>query len=206
MQNDVKIRGTDYLVRRNLILSEGLIAAPAAFCTDTLLHALAAAFVFCCVTLLTVLLGALIPRRVPFVLRILSYSLAAALVYIPAVQAAEFLIGGTDAIALYLPLLSSGLLLTAEHDRLFTAEKLRVLLARLACMLGGVCGVLLLLGLLRELLGAGKILGAQLLTSPPLPVLLTPACGLILLAVLCCTANTAQRGAGEEEAADDSHD
>lgn len=206
MQADVNIRGAAFLVQRNLILSEGLIAAPAAVCTDSLQHALAVCFVFCCVTLLTVLLGALIPRRVPFAFRILSYSVLAALVYIPSVLAAEYLIGGTETAMLYLPLLSAGLLLTTEHDRLFFASSLRVLLARLVCMLGGVCAVLLVLGCVRELLGAGTLYHARLLTEPPLPVLLTPACGMIQLTLLCCMVFALRGSTGEEETEHDTGD
>lgn len=198
--------GTSFLLRRNLILSEGLIAAPAAVCTDSVTNALIVCFVFCCVTALTVLLGALIPRRVPFAIRILSYSVIAALVYIPTAAAADYLFGDISAASLYLPLLSGGLLLTSAHDRLFSARRVMTLFGRLICMLLGVCAVLLGMGALRELLGAGSLCGTKLMASPLMPVLLTPACGLILLGVLCAVVSAGIRANGEECDADDSRD
>lgn len=194
---------TSFLLRRNLILSEGLIAAPAAVCTDSVKNALIVCFVFCCVTALTVLLGTLIPRRVPFAIRILSYSVIAALVYIPTAAAADYLFGDISASALYLPLLSGGLLLTSAHDSLFSARRVTHLLSRLVCMLLGVCAVLLMMGAVRELLGAGSLCGTKLMASPPIPALLTPACGLILLGALCAAASAGNRVYGEECDADD---
>lgn len=201
MRNDNPLHGSAYLLRRNLILKEGLIAAPAAVCTDTLRQALSVSLIFCCITAITVLAGTLIPRRVPFAFRILSYSVIAALVYIPTVQAADYLLGSSPSAMYYLPLLSGGLLLTSQHDRLFFADRLTTLLGRLVGMLLGVSAVLLGMGIVRELLGMGTLLGTKLLLVSPLPIMQKPAFGLLLLACLCIAAQTiAQR---EEAASDD---
>ena len=108
----------NYLFQRNLILREALIAAPVAVCACSLENALLLCFVFCVVTAFTVLLAALIPQRVPYSFRILSYSLVAALVYIPAALVGSALFPQASA-GIYLPVLSVGLLLTSEQDRLF---------------------------------------------------------------------------------------
>ena len=193
--------GSEYLLRRNLILSEGLIIAPAACCTDTLPHAAAACFVFCCLSALTVLLGACIPHRIPFAFRILSYSVIAALVYIPTAFAADYLFGAAVQ-SLYLPLMSVGLFLTAEHDILFCSKNLKSLLGTMVCILIGVSAVLLVMGCLREFFGMGSVWETRLIADPPLPALLTPACGMILLACFCASAHILTRS-DRKEAADD---
>ncbi len=198
-----RIYGTAFLFRKNLILSEALIAAPTAACADTIAHALMLCFVFACVSGLTILLSSFFPRRMPYAFRILSYSLIAALVYIPTKLAADFLFADTDAAGLYLPLLSFGILLTAQHDQLFRAERLSKMLGRLICAIAGACAVILLMGVLRELFGAGTLYGYMIFSVPPLPAMLTPAFGMVMLACFCALAQAICQ-TERKEAADDS--
>lgn len=180
------------------LLAEGLLIAPAAAFADTLPHALMLCFMFCGVTAPTVLLSALLPRRMPYALRILSYSLIAALVYLPAALAAEELFREAHAGSVYLPLVASGLLLTTEHDRFFRANTFLLMLRRLLGILFGAGLTLLAMGALRELLGAGSLNGLRILRRPPLPVLLTPACGLLMLGGLCALRQALFVRSGEE--------
>lgn len=170
-----------FLLRKNRILRDGLLIAPPVFCADSVSGALMLCFVFGAVTLLTVMLSALIPRRLPFSVRIVSYSLAAALVYVPAALAAEYLFPASGA-GQSLPLVASGLYLTVMQENAFEREHIRltVLFARLICVILGVCAAVLLTGVLREMLGNGALLGRTLTENPPLPVLQTPAGGLLV--------------------------
>lgn len=172
------------LLRRNPILRELLCAAPLIMLTDTVQHAGMLCAAFSIMLLLTVLLCALIPRAVPFGVRILLYSVIAALVYIPAVLAAEYLIpdaGGN----LYLALLAEGLLLSSAFGSLTERPSLRVMLRELFMLLVSVNVTILSFGILRELLGCGTLLGRLCLRRAPLPILTAPAGGMLMLALLC---------------------
>ncbi len=170
------------------ILRSGLIIAPIAAFSVSVLHSAAFCIAFLLITIPTVLLSALIPRRIPFAVRIVLYSVIGSLVYIPAaVLTANILpqIAG----GVYLPLLCMPLYLTVYRDDLFPrGQILRTMFRNLI----PACLFVLAAGFLRELLGSGSIVGTQLLKTPPLPILLEPSGGLILL-VLALAAGSAIR-------------
>ena len=162
-----------FLLRQNPILREGLLAAPLACFADCLSHAVMLCFVFSMVTAGTVLLSRLIPQRLSASFRIVSYSLTAVLVYVPAAFAAEAVFTETGA-GIYLPLLCAGLYLSVGQERIFPRDiPLLPLMKRLLCMIAGVCAAVLLFSTVRGFLGAAY------------PVFGTPAAGIIMLA-LCC--------------------
>lgn len=181
----------------NLLLDHGLIAAPAAvFCTS-LRQGAVMGFAFCVLTLVTVLLSALIPQRVPRSVRIVLYSVIAGLVYIPTVLMTVFVFREAG-FGMYLPVLCSGLYLTLLHDRFFPKKGMvRSLLRQIL----PAVAVMLMMGLLREVFGAGTLLGLTLLAQPPLPALLAPPVGLVLL--VCIAALYSAWRKGEHDAARD---
>lgn len=169
--------------RGNWILQHGLLIAPIAVFAASLRAALALCVAFTAITVPTALLSAPIPMRLPASLRIVLYSVIGGLVYIPAALLTNELFP-TEAGGIYLPLLCAAMYLTVQHDRFLPRQGL---LRQLVSQSIGAYGVMLLLGALRELLGNGSLMNRPLWNNPPLPMLLTPAGGLILL-VLCMTA------------------
>lgn len=167
----------------NWILQHGLLIAPIAVFAASLRSALALCTAFTAITVPTALLSALIPMRLPASLRIVLYSVIGGLVYIPAALLTNTLFP-TESGGIYLPLLCSAMYLTVQHDRFLPRKRL---LRQLVLQSIGACAVMLLFGALRELLGSGSLMYHPLWNNPPLPMLLTPAGGLILLA-LCMTA------------------
>ena len=130
--------------------------------------------------LITVPLTAVIPKKLSLALRILFYSVTAALVYIPAVLVAATLIPVSGGI--WLPVIAAVPALTAYRDRYFGG---RGMLRNLLRTLLSVPLIMLTFGAVREMLGSGMLSGKTLLAHPPLPVLSTPAGGLLLLCCLC---------------------
>ncbi len=176
-------RISDGLLRRNPILVSGLITAPVAACTDTLGRAVLLCFCFDCITAATVILSMLIPRRLPYALRILSYSLLAALVYLPTAMGAAFFFPDFS-LGIYLPLLTVSLLLTSKTEELFPRRKPLFTLGALLCCLLGFDGVVLLLGCLREMLAYGTLYGIAIRDTErigEMPVFSEIGIGLILL-------------------------
>ena len=178
------------------VLQSGLLIAPLAAFTVSLRHGAALCFAFLLITVPAALLSVLVPRRLPFSVRIVLYSVIGGLVYVPAavltVQLFPHISGG-----IYFALLSSALYLTLLHDKLLPRKGgFRRLLPNLAA----VCAAALTVGLIREILGSGTAAGYMILLHPPLPVLLEPSGGLILL-IMILTAAAAVRGKGQSDAA-----
>ncbi len=174
---------------RSLILREGILAAPLAAFSDSLEAAAVLCIGFLTICALTIVITGVIPRKVPFSLRILLYSVTGALVYIPTALAVSTFFP-ENAGGLYLPLLCSSLLVTAEHDRFYPRGKI---LKSVWTDLLGTWSVVLLFGGARELLGFGTILHKTVMEHPPLPFLSEPAGGLVLLACLCIAAESVFR-------------
>ena len=174
---------------KHSVLLSGAVIAPIAAFSASLAQAAAMSFAFFCMTTLTVLISILIPVKLPLSLRILLYSVIGCLVYIPVAVLTVHLFPSVAG-GIYIPLLSSGLYLTAGFQQYFRRKGLfRALLKNL---LSVICTALLT-GIIRELLGSGTFAGIPLRFHPPLPVLLHPCGGLILL-VLILTAVPYLRG------------
>ena len=152
------------------LLQSGLIIAPIAAFAVSFLHSMALSIALLLITIPTVLISALIPRRIPFAVRIVLYSVIGSLVYMPAaVLTANILPQITGGI--YIPLLCTPLYLTVHRDDLFPrGHVLRSMIRHLipACPF---------------ILAVGAIVGHSLISAPPLPILLEPSGGLILLVI-----------------------
>ncbi len=151
----------DGLLENNAVLIGGMIAAPVIACTDTVQKAAALCYAFSAITILTVFLSALIRIKAPFALRVIVYTLLAALVYIPTVGSARQLFGGAaEQLGIYLPLLTFSSLLNVRSEMVFDRRQSRPrLLLRLLGYCLGFDGAVLLMGVLREFLAYGTIGG-----------------------------------------------
>lgn len=191
------------LFRRNIILVAGLITAPAAVCTDTMQRALLLCFSFDSITVLTILLSGLVPRKIPYALRILSYSLIAALVYIPTAVAGEFLFPKIS-LGIYLPLLTVSLLLTSQRDYHFVKSGWLRFAGMVFADILGFDLVILLMGAVRELLGFGTLMGETILPSGGvLPSMSGVSLGIILLGLFAAFAQAVLCGQGKEQSDSD---
>ncbi len=175
-----------FLLHRSLILREGLFAAAAALFADTVRHGLLLSAVLCAVTAVSVLTVAALPRRLPVLLRTVLYSVIAALVYIPAVLAAEqlFSVKEVHAAGIALPVLITGLLLSEHCPELLRPARYLPMLPKLLGLLLGAVFAIMLTAVLRELLGLGTVSGMTVWRTAPVPFLHRPCGGLILLVLL----------------------
>lgn len=175
-----------YLLRKNHILREAMLTAPLAVCADSAANALMLCFLFGTVTFLTLLISRAVPQRMLFSFRILSYSVIAALVYAPAALSAAFLFPASSG-SIHAAVLASGLYLAVRQETLFPRDGTPLLIrtGQTVCVILGVFAVILSFGILRELLGYGTLSGTVCFAAPPLPILQTPAAGLLMTAVFC---------------------
>lgn len=173
----------DLLLLNNPVLVQGLALTPAVGVTTTLQNALVLSAAALLLITPVRLIGDLLYERIPSRLRMLVYSIIAALVYIPAVIILSLVFGAqANNAGIFLPvLIVDGVVLSRAE--IPSREGIGYALRNGLMTSFGVSMVLVLTGAVREFLGAGKLYGVQLLKTAPLPVASTVAGGFITVAL-----------------------
>lgn len=183
-----KFSVTDGFLRRNAVLSEGMVIAPIVVCCDTLQKSLLLSLVFACITILTVSISSFYPRRLVYAIRIILYALTAALLFIPTsllVEQLPFAPTAYGSMVMYLSLLSVNSFIVLHSELYFYRLRRLVMLAVLVCHTAGFCLAACLTGCIRELLAYGSI-GGHVVDMPLLMQgFSAPWAGFVVLGVLC---------------------
>ncbi len=184
-----KFSVTDGFLRRNAVLSEGMVIAPIVVCCDTLQKSLLLSLVFACITILTASISSFYPRRLVYAVRIILYALTAAVLFIPIMLLVEKLpfemMTAYNSMAMYLLLLSVNSLIILHSELYFYRLRKSTMLAALICHTAGFCLAACLTGSIRELLAYGSI-GGHVVDMPLLMQgFSAPWAGFIVLGILC---------------------
>lgn len=192
---------SDGFLRKNAILSKGMVIAPIVACCDTLPKALMMSLVFACVTILTVMIGSFYSKRLVYAARIVLYAVTAAALYIPTALLCAYVspsvygaLGSMmlpgqgivpEAAAMYLPLLSVNSFIVLHSELHFYHMRRPVMFASLLAHTGGFCAAACVIAGVRELLAHGSIMGHVV----DMPLLMrgfgAPWGGFIVLGVFC---------------------
>lgn len=195
-----RLSATDGLFRRNAVLSQGMVIAPIVVCCDTLPKALMLALAFALITGVTVLAGAFYPKRFPYAVRIMLYALTAAVVWIPvsllcsrinpevyaALETAKF--PGTDIYGntfFYLPLLTVNSFIVLHSELYFYRLRRGAMAVALFSHIAGFALTAATVGLLRELMAHGSIMGYAVSIPVLQKGLASPWGGFLILGALC---------------------
>ena len=185
-QHTRKARLSDGIIKQNPVLMSGLFAVPVIGAATSWETALAVCYMFTVVTVLSVGLCRLLPKKIAFAIRIVLYALIASLVYVPAVLTAQliFPVGLTEGISLYMAVIvTNPLILTKTESRFF----LRTPLQMFKDVFGFVIGfdlACLLVGVIRDIL-TDNIIGNMIVPlSFQMPSMNTVCGGFILVGVL----------------------
>ncbi len=195
----MKRNSTDGFLRRNAVLSLGMVIAPIVVCCDTLPKAVLLSLAFSCITITTVFIGSFYPRRLVYAVRVVLYALTAAVVFIPTSLLCEYfspsiyaaleqtLIPGSMDMAgvMYLPLLSVNSFIVLHSELYFYRQKKGQMFISLVSHTAGFCLAACLMGCIREILAYGSIWGHVV----DMPLLMqgfsAPWGGFIVLGILC---------------------
>ena len=182
---DKKTPLLDGLLKKNTVLISGLIVAPVVFVTNTLSNALALIFAFSVITLFTIIISSFIPRNIVYTIRIILYTIIAALVYVPVYIIEQQLFPDeVVAMGIMLPLLiTNSLILTKAESRFLRQPKGRMVFDLLSYILG-FDAVAIVIGFIREVFGTGELGGSILGIPLTFPILVYPFGGFILLGLL----------------------
>lgn len=155
-----KARLSDGIIKQNPVLMSGLFAVPVIGAATSWENALAVCYVFSVVTLISIGLCRLLPKRIAFAVRIVLYALIASAVYVPAALSAEYLFTSqvTDSITLYLAVIvTNPLILTKTESRFFLRSPLQMFKDVLGFIVGFDLACLLV-GVIRDIL-ADNVVG-----------------------------------------------
>ncbi|MDR0947214.1 MAG: hypothetical protein LBM87_05695 [Ruminococcus sp.] len=170
------------LLTKNPLFVTGILLSPAIFCS-TLKQALAAAMVFTIVTVGTAVIVNVLPLwKLVYTVRIILYTVIAALVYIPALKLSLFVFPSETAVILiYLQcLVANSLILERFDKRPFTRIRYKLIFT-VSAAIGYDLSLLLFAGV-REIISYGTFYGNPVGISTPLPAFGAVFGGFILLA------------------------
>ncbi len=190
------------LLRENPILMQSLGLFPAVALAGSLKSAVIVALVAALILIVMELLTALLFKRLPFWLRIGLYVLLSYGMLAGGMAACDrFFPNLLGSLSGYLPLLAVNALTVYRCETCAARNRLGTSLLDAAGASLGYGAVLLLIGLLRELLGAGTIWGRPVFAGPMATGLLMPFGGFLLLGFLAAAVKWLynRRHQGEEE-------
>ncbi len=181
-----KISLRDGFFKQNIVFMSGLLAAPAIACATTLMKSLAVCLVFSLVSFLTITVCRAVPRKIAYTLRVIIYSFAASVFYIPVYLFAKALFGQTviSAAGVYLPILVTNSLILSKTESRFYGEPPADMVLDASAFILGFDGACILTGALREFFSAGTVGGLYIGLPFTIPALETTFGGFLLVGVL----------------------
>ncbi len=142
----------------NTVLSAFMVMSPVIVCADTLKNAFAMIYAFSAVTFLSVLISSFVPKKIPYALKIIIYTIISSIVYIPVKMTAKvFYPESITAIGIYYPLISVNSLIVLQTEvKFFRTKKSEMMLLLISYILGFDI-VMLITAFIRELLAYGTL-------------------------------------------------
>ncbi len=148
----------DGLLGDNTVLSSLMVISPVIMCGDTLRNAIAVIYAFSAITFLPVLARSFVPKKLPYAVIIIIYTLISSLVYIPVKFAArQFFPEVIDRIGIYFMLLAVNSLIMVQTEAKFYRMKRGRMIFSLVFYIIGFDAVMLITSFLRELIAHGTI-------------------------------------------------
>lgn len=181
-----KARLSDGIIKQNPVLMSGLFAVPVIGAATSWDNALAVCYVFSIVTLVSVVLCRLLPKKIAFAVRIVLYALIASVVYVPAAYTAQLIFPAvmTENIGLYLAVIvANPLILTKTESRFFLRTPLQMV-KDIAGFIIGFDLSCLLVGVIRDILTDNIIGNTIVPLSFQMPSMNSVYGGFILVGVL----------------------
>ncbi|MEG0570486.1 MAG: Rnf-Nqr domain containing protein [Oscillospiraceae bacterium] len=183
--NKVVLDRFNGLLFGNTILERGLVLAPVIVATTTYKNALILGIAFFMITFTTVLLSSFVPRKVPYTVRVILYTLLACALFIPTAMLMDKVFPESIfKLGVFLPLLVANSLIVVKSESRFHKHKKREMVLDLFCHCVGFFIVILLVGAIREILGAGTIMGHSFNFGFTVPGILYPFGGFIIVSFL----------------------
>lgn len=183
MENKISLK--DGFIKQNMVFMSGILIAPVIACGSSFMKSLAICFVFSLVTFLAIVICRFIPRTIVYTIRVILYSLAASVLYIPVILLAEALFGESliASVGVYLPILVTNSLLLSKTETRFFHESMKRMIPDVLCFIGGFDAACLFTGFVRELLADSRLFGYEIDTLFTVPALETTFGGFLFIGI-----------------------
>ncbi len=184
MENN-KISFKDGFYKQNIVFMSGLVIAPVIACATTFMKSLAICMVFSLVSFFTILIGRAIPRKIAYTLRVIIYSLTAAVLYIPVIILTSSIFGNDiiTSAGVYLPVLVTNSLILSKAESRFYGEPFADMVIDCGAFIGGFDLACIFTGAVRELLAMGTVGGLYINMPFTIPALETTFGGFLFVGV-----------------------
>lgn len=184
MENN-KISFKDGFYKQNIVFMSGLVIAPVIACATTLMKSLAVCMVFSLVSFFTILICRAVPRKIAYTLRVIIYSLAASVIYIPVIILTNAVFGRDIILSagVYLPVLVTNSLILSKTETRFYGEDFADMVIDCGAFIGGFDIACIFVGAVRELLANSTIGGAYIYMPFTIPALETTFGGFLFVGI-----------------------
>ena len=183
-KSPVKLK--DGIIKQNIVLMSGLFAGPVIGGATTWENSLALCFVFSLVTILSVGVCRLLPKKITFAVRIVLYALISTLVYIPVMLLAGLVFPQSllEGIELYLILTVTNPLILSKTESRFFLRPFHLMYKDVAGFVLGFDLSCILVGSIRDILTDNMIANAIIKINMQIPAMDRMYCGFILVGIL----------------------
>lgn len=180
------VRLKDGIIKQNIVLMSGLFAGPVIGAATTWENSLALCFVFSLVTILSVGICRLLPKKITFAVRIVLYALISTLVYIPVMFLAGLVFpqGLLEGIELYLILTITNPLILSKTESRFFLRPVHLMYKDVAAFVLGFDLSCILVGSIRDILTDNMIANTIIKINIQVPAMDRMYCGFILVGIL----------------------
>lgn len=175
----------DGILLANPVLERGLVLAPVIVASYNYQNSIVLGLSFACITFATVLLASFIPKRIPYTLRTILYTLIACGVFVPtAMWMSHMFPDSLSKVGVFLPLLVANSLIVVKSESRFYKHRRGYMAVDLLSNCIGFFLVILVVGVLRELLGSGSFFGIPIANWPTASAVLMPFSGFVIVGFL----------------------
>lgn len=180
------VRLKDGIIKQNIVLMSGLFAGPVIGAATTLENSLVLCFVFSLVTILSVGICRLLPKKITFAVRIVLYALISTLVYIPVMLLAGLVFPQSllEGIELYLILTVTNPLILSKTESRFFLRPFHLMYKDVAGFVLGFDIPCILVGSIRDILTDNMIANTIIKIDMQIPAMDRMYCGFILVGIL----------------------
>ncbi|MBD5115306.1 MAG: NADH:ubiquinone oxidoreductase subunit RnfE [Ruminococcaceae bacterium] len=149
-----RVRLSNGIIKQNMVLMSGLFAGPVIGAATTLENSLVLSLVFSLVTVVSVGLCRLLPKKIDFSVRIVLYALIASAVYVPVMLLAEIIFNPetVGSITLYLAIMVTNPFITAKTESRFFLRSVPLMFKDVIGFVLGFDLSCILVGSLRDIL------------------------------------------------------
>lgn len=186
MRKSANEKIVDGLIKQNIVLVSGLVIAPVIAAATDLYKALLISLAFSLISFFTIVLCRAVPRKIAYTLRVILYAVVASVVYIPVMIICEtvFAENVIASAGIYIPILITNSLILSKSETRFYLSSFGHMVADSLLFILGFDAVCVLVGLIRDIFGNGKI-GRMYIDMPfTVPALETTFGGFILIGIM----------------------